>query len=75
MKIFLFVVFFNPTQGWHLHAGYWPLQYDNLITCESKIEIAEEHFKKIGHDEFVIGCIEAESMEDAGKKVLEREQK
>lgn len=75
MKIFLFVIFFNPAQGYHLHSGFWPLEYDNLTTCESKIEIAEEFFKTRAHDSYKVGCIEADSMEDAAKKVLEREQK
>ena len=74
MKTFMFILFFNPTQGYHLHTDAMPLEI-SAADCVVEAPKAQKYFTGKIKEDFEVGCIEAVDYSDAISKLLNRNKK
>ena len=72
MKVFLYILFFNPMGVAHLHEGYAPLEIDSMERCLEVAAATTERFNTVEGEPFVIDCNEATSQYDSAKRAVDK---
>ena len=75
MKVFLFMLMFNPEQGHHMHTEMSPLEMESMDVCLANVNPVTSYFKGKIQEEFTVGCVEATSSLEAAKKILDKANK
>ena len=70
-KVFLVMVFINPTDGIHMHEGWYPYEVEQgMAACQEMKREAYENLTGRLPEPFALACIEAKSQEEVIKKAL-----
>ncbi|MBL4795780.1 MAG: hypothetical protein JKY50_00040 [Oleispira sp.] len=70
MKVFIFMLFFNPDQGIHFHEGFYPLSFnESMEKCKVRATVMQEQYKTKILEDFVVDCVEAKDPQEALKKI------